>query len=63
MKKTILSMLFLLAGIGCFAQKIRHYHRCDGRTFGKIFGICLHEYGNGEQLFLPRNPMDTRSRL
>ena len=37
-----------------------HYHRCDGRTFGKIFGICLHEYGNGEQLFLPRNPMDTR---
>lgn len=54
---------FLAGRNRMLCTKIRHYHRCDGRTFGKIFGICLHEYGNGEQLFLPRNPMDTRSRL
>lgn len=64
MKKTILSMLFLLAGIGCFAQKSGIIIGVDGRTFGKIFGVfLLLEYGNSEWNYLSRNPMDTRNRL
>ena len=44
MKKTILSMLFLLAGIGCFAQKSGIIIGVTDGHLGKYSGYIIHTH-------------------